>query len=167
MSRALWSLLALQKNLCPWWNILKFDNLIFWGAVNTTLTMLEWKSVPFQHHPCNTRNTTLVPASYCELGYLSCLLIPFVCQYFIWSLPMCMCLPSGWIHAVYTPKDSLVFGGNFLNCFNISQQLQVAMLENKLKVREILSCAVHTCSSHWFACCLVLVLKCRHPVSST
>ena len=76
---------------------------------------------------------------------------------------MCMCLPSGWIHAVYTPKDSLVFGGNFLNCFNISQQLQVAMLENKLKVREILACAVHTCSSHWFACCQVVVLKYRHP----
>ena len=35
---------------------------------------------------------------------------------------------------MYTPKDSLVFGGNFLNCFNISQQLEVAVLEDKLKV---------------------------------
>ena len=24
-------------------------------------------------------------------------------------------IPSGWIHAVYTPVDSMVFGGNFLN----------------------------------------------------
>ena len=23
-------------------------------------------------------------------------------------------IPSGWIHAVYTPVDSMVFGGNFL-----------------------------------------------------
>jgi oxalate decarboxylase/phosphoglucose isomerase-like protein (cupin superfamily) len=22
-------------------------------------------------------------------------------------------IPSGWIHAVYTPKDSIAFGGNF------------------------------------------------------
>ena len=24
-------------------------------------------------------------------------------------------IPSGWIHAVYTPTDSLVFGGNFVH----------------------------------------------------
>jgi hypothetical protein len=33
-------------------------------------------------------------------------------------------LPSGWIHAVYTPVDSIVFGGNFLHSFNIRLQLQ-------------------------------------------
>ena len=43
-------------------------------------------------------------------------------------------IPSGWIHAVYTPKDSLVFGGNFLNSFNISMQLRISHLEEKLKV---------------------------------
>ena len=31
---------------------------------------------------------------------------------------------TGWIHAVLTPEDSLVFGGNFLHRYNISQQLQ-------------------------------------------
>ena len=40
----------------------------------------------------------------------------------------------GWIHAVYTPKHSLVFGGNFLHCLNISQQLEVNNMENLLKV---------------------------------
>lgn len=33
-------------------------------------------------------------------------------------------IPTGWIHAVFTPIDSLVFGGNFLHDFNISLQLQ-------------------------------------------
>ena len=43
-------------------------------------------------------------------------------------------IPSGWIHAVYTPKDSIVFGGNFLNSFNIPMQLQISNLEQRLKV---------------------------------
>ena len=33
-------------------------------------------------------------------------------------------LPTGWIHAVYTPTDSLVFGGNFLQSYNISLQIK-------------------------------------------
>ncbi len=43
-------------------------------------------------------------------------------------------LPSGWIHGVYTQKDSLVFGGNFLHSFNIPMQLKVHAIEQKLKV---------------------------------
>lgn len=35
---------------------------------------------------------------------------------------------------MYTPKDSLVFGGNFLHSFNIPQQLAVAEIESKTKV---------------------------------
>lgn len=35
-----------------------------------------------------------------------------------------MLVPTGWIHAVYTPVDSLVFGGNFLHSLNISMQLR-------------------------------------------
>ncbi|XP_065674311.1 lysine-specific demethylase 7B isoform X5 [Hydra vulgaris] len=41
-------------------------------------------------------------------------------------------IPSGWIHAVLTPKDSLVFGGNFLQTFSISQQLSIYYLEKRL-----------------------------------
>ncbi|KAA0193943.1 Histone lysine demethylase PHF8 [Fasciolopsis buskii] len=33
-------------------------------------------------------------------------------------------LPSGWIHAVYTPVDCLVFGGNFLSELHIPSQLK-------------------------------------------
>ncbi|RCH99696.1 JmjC domain-containing histone demethylation protein 1 [Rhizopus stolonifer] len=40
-----------------------------------------------------------------------------------------MIIPSGWIHAVYTPKDAIVIGGNFLHSFGVSTQLQVYEIE--------------------------------------
>lgn len=33
-------------------------------------------------------------------------------------------MPSGWIHSVYTPVDSIVFGGNFLHDLNIAMQFK-------------------------------------------
>uniref|UniRef100_A0A7N6B208 Lysine-specific demethylase 2B n=1 Tax=Anabas testudineus TaxID=64144 RepID=A0A7N6B208_ANATE len=45
-------------------------------------------------------------------------------------------IPSGWIHAVYTPKDTLVFGGNILHSFNIPMQLTIHEIENRTKVRS-------------------------------
>ncbi|XP_028998720.1 lysine (K)-specific demethylase 2Aa isoform X2 [Betta splendens] len=43
-------------------------------------------------------------------------------------------IPSGWIHAVYTPVDSMVFGGNFLHSFNISMQLNICNIEDRTRV---------------------------------
>ncbi|KAL8702035.1 MAG: hypothetical protein Q9224_000205 [Gallowayella concinna] len=40
-----------------------------------------------------------------------------------------MLIPAGWIHAVWTPEDSLVIGGNFLTRLNYSMQLRIAQLE--------------------------------------
>jgi len=37
---------------------------------------------------------------------------------------------------VYTPEDSLVFGGNFLHSFNITQQMGVAEVERATKVKK-------------------------------
>ena len=34
----------------------------------------------------------------------------------------------GWIHAVLTPKDSLVFGGNFLHMFGIELQTRYGII---------------------------------------
>ena len=48
-------------------------------------------------------------------------------------------IPSGWIHAVYTPADSVVFGGNFLHSFGIDKQLKIASVEEATKVRKISS----------------------------
>uniref|UniRef100_A0AAY4ARZ6 [histone H3]-dimethyl-L-lysine(36) demethylase n=1 Tax=Denticeps clupeoides TaxID=299321 RepID=A0AAY4ARZ6_9TELE len=45
-------------------------------------------------------------------------------------------IPSGWIHAVYTPQDTLVFGGNFLHSFNIPMQLTIHEIENRTKVHS-------------------------------
>ena len=45
-------------------------------------------------------------------------------------------LPSGWIHAVLTTGDSLVFGGNFLCNYSIAMQQKVYALEEKLRVRQ-------------------------------
>ncbi|CAI4221031.1 unnamed protein product [Auanema sp. JU1783] len=42
-------------------------------------------------------------------------------------------IPAGWIHAVFTPVDSLVFGGNFLHALNIDMQLRVYDLEQRVK----------------------------------
>ncbi|VDL71094.1 unnamed protein product [Nippostrongylus brasiliensis] len=43
-------------------------------------------------------------------------------------------IPSGWIHAVYTPVDSLVFGGNFLHSLRAEMQIQVYLSENRINV---------------------------------
>ncbi|CAL1290006.1 unnamed protein product [Larinioides sclopetarius] len=39
-------------------------------------------------------------------------------------------IPTGWIHAVYTPEDTIVFGGNFLHNFGIEKQLRIAEVED-------------------------------------
>ncbi|XP_011348145.2 histone lysine demethylase PHF8 isoform X2 [Ooceraea biroi] len=44
-----------------------------------------------------------------------------------------MMIPTGWIHAVLTPTDSLVFGGNFVHSLNIPMQIQIYELERKMK----------------------------------
>jgi hypothetical protein len=46
-------------------------------------------------------------------------------------------IPGGWIHAVYTPEDALVFGGNFLTTASILRQLQVFEIEDRTRVPKI------------------------------
>ncbi|KAL2428554.1 JmjC domain-containing histone demethylation protein 1 [Exophiala dermatitidis] len=43
-------------------------------------------------------------------------------------------IPAGWIHAVWTPEDSLVIGGNFLTRIDYELQLKVANVERVTKV---------------------------------
>ena len=47
-------------------------------------------------------------------------------------------IPSGWIHAVYTQSDALVFSGNFLNSFATPtpMQLQVFEIEKQMVSKE-------------------------------
>jgi F-box/leucine-rich repeat protein 10/11 len=45
-----------------------------------------------------------------------------------------MLIPSGWIHAVWTPEDSLVIGGNFLTRIHYGMQIKVLEIEKSTKV---------------------------------
>ncbi|KAK6348674.1 JmjC domain-containing histone demethylation protein 1 [Orbilia javanica] len=45
-----------------------------------------------------------------------------------------MLIPSGWIHAVLTPEDALVIGGNFLTRLSLDQQIRIAEIEKNTDV---------------------------------
>ncbi|KAJ6262638.1 hypothetical protein Dda_3450 [Drechslerella dactyloides] len=45
-----------------------------------------------------------------------------------------MLIPSGWIHAVLTPEDALVIGGNFLTRLAIDRQIRIAEIEKNTNV---------------------------------
>lgn len=45
-------------------------------------------------------------------------------------------IPTAWIHAVYTPSDSLVIGGNFMHGQDIPLQLEVHCIESRTRVQE-------------------------------
>jgi hypothetical protein len=43
-------------------------------------------------------------------------------------------IPAGWLHAVYTPADSVVLGGNILHLGGVVMQHRVFQMENRLRV---------------------------------
>lgn len=45
-------------------------------------------------------------------------------------------IPSCWIHAVYTPVDSLVIGGNFLTSANLAAEIKLVELEKRTRVPQ-------------------------------
>lgn len=45
-------------------------------------------------------------------------------------------IPSGWIHGVYTPEDSIVFGGNYLQTFGANLQIEIFKLEERVQTDE-------------------------------
>ncbi|TRM56644.1 hypothetical protein BD626DRAFT_560748 [Schizophyllum amplum] len=45
-----------------------------------------------------------------------------------------MIIPSGWIHAVHTPMDTIVFGGNFLHSYSVPMQLRIRDIEVATRV---------------------------------
>ncbi|KAI9011383.1 hypothetical protein BC832DRAFT_343750 [Gaertneriomyces semiglobifer] len=45
-----------------------------------------------------------------------------------------MIIPTGWIHAVYTPADAVVIGGNYLHGLNMEGQLEIAGIEDRTHV---------------------------------
>lgn len=45
-------------------------------------------------------------------------------------------IPSGWIHAVHTPVDTLAIGGNFLNGYAIKLQADIHMQDKRMETAE-------------------------------
>jgi F-box/leucine-rich repeat protein 10/11 len=45
-----------------------------------------------------------------------------------------MLIPSGWIHSVWTPENSLVIGGNFLTRLHLNMQIRIMEIEKNTKV---------------------------------
>lgn len=53
------------------------------------------------------------------------------CQRIVLEEQSLFLMPSGWIHGVYTPEKSIVFGGNFLHFDAIEMQLKITKLQNE------------------------------------
>jgi Jumonji helical domain/AT hook motif len=64
-------------------------------------------------------------------------------------------VPSGWIHAVYTGMDSLVFGGNFLHGFAIEMQILINEMEIRSNVKDKFRCPYFDIT-HIFAANMIL-----------
>ena len=62
------------------------------------------------------------------------MLAPGQCTQLKFTTGNTLFIPSGWIHAVYTPRDTLVFGGNFLHNMSSQVQLKIYDLENRTHV---------------------------------
>ncbi|CAF2086066.1 unnamed protein product [Rotaria magnacalcarata] len=59
-------------------------------------------------------------------------------------------IPPGWIHAVYTVTDSLVFGGNFLQSMGVDMQLRIYELERFAQVPNKFQFPLFE-TFHWYA----------------
>jgi lysine-specific demethylase PHF8 len=72
------------------------------------------------------------------------------CSAFLLNAGQTMFIPTGWIHAVYTPEDSIVFGGNFLHAFNIPLQMDIFELEDRVGTTDKFKFPYFE-YTHWFA----------------
>lgn len=60
-----------------------------------------------------------------------------------------MLIPAGWIHAVWTPEDSLVIGGNFLSRMHYGMQFRIAQTEKATGVARKFRYP-HFQKLHWY-----------------
>ncbi|XP_059468980.1 histone lysine demethylase PHF8-like isoform X2 [Neocloeon triangulifer] len=72
------------------------------------------------------------------------------CYQFVLTAGQTIVIPGGWIHAVLTTKDSIMFGGNFLTDFNIELQLAAYAIE-KASHTPASFCFPNFEGLHWFA----------------
>jgi hypothetical protein len=72
------------------------------------------------------------------------------CFYFDLTPGNTLIIPSGWIHSVYTPEESIVFGGNFLHSYSILPQLQANEIEQRTKVSKAFTFPQFMTSHYYF-----------------
>ncbi|XP_064488652.1 histone lysine demethylase PHF8-like [Ornithodoros turicata] len=77
------------------------------------------------------------------------------CYRLVLSSGQTLFIPTGWVHAVCTTVDSMVFGGNFLHSFNIGLQLQVYELEKRIDAPLKYKFPSFE-TTHWFAASYVI-----------
>ncbi|XP_072945934.1 uncharacterized protein [Epargyreus clarus] len=70
-------------------------------------------------------------------------------------------IPTGWIHAVFTPCDSLVFGGNLLHSYAIEMQLQIYEIESRVETPTMFRYPLFE-AMHWYAGAHLLAALRRH-----
>lgn len=68
-------------------------------------------------------------------------------------------IPSGWIHAVFTPVDSLVFGGNFVHAYAMLRQLQIYSIEHRTRVQKAYRFPFFRQINWYFLCTVLPVAK--------
>ncbi|KJE91122.1 hypothetical protein CAOG_002306 [Capsaspora owczarzaki ATCC 30864] len=77
-----------------------------------------------------------------------------------------MFIQTGWIHAVYTPEDSLVFGGNFLHYYGMDMQMRVYDIERRINVPKKFTFPRFEALSWYAANCLLLQWNAQRYVPS-
>lgn len=88
----------------------------------------------------NQGNTFIIPSGQKLQQIKKAYMVTNMFSTFYHTWPPCsfVLYVAGWIHAVYTPEDTLVFGGNFLHSFNIPMQLNIYNIEDRTRVRSTL-----------------------------
>jgi hypothetical protein len=93
------------------------------------------------------------------------LLGPNQCFQFDLSPGETFIIPSGWIHAVYTPVDSLVFGGNFVHSYAILRQLQIYSIEHRTRVQKAYRFPFFRQINWYFLCTMLPLAQERYPTN--
>lgn len=71
-------------------------------------------------------------------------------------------IPAGWLHAVVTRKDSLVFGGNYLAYLDVPTQLAIRDVEIRLRIARKFTFP-HWEALHWFAAAYAVCALTNRP----
>lgn len=96
-----------------------------------------------------------------EIWFPDMLDSPRECTRFVIKKGQTLFIPTGWIHAVLTSQDSLVFGGNFLNIFNMKLQFRIHEMETNLDTLDKFMFPYFELT-HWYAVHFICLFLSKH-----